>query len=165
MRFVYLLFSVLVGTFVFAAQLQIPPASPSVVDDRYSVSVVSSALQFLHRQGPTNSIEAKGYIWPVLPLADRVSIAVLRIYTADELVQAENAAAYLTVVRNAFSMRSSVLEKSDADPRVTLFVLEYLREKEVSSPGIEKRIAYLEMCVKDFTCSSQGEYDFFHKSR
>jgi hypothetical protein len=42
-------------------------------------------------------------------------------------------------------MRSSVLEKSDADPRVTLFVLEYLREKEVSNPGIEKRIAYLEV--------------------
>jgi hypothetical protein len=165
MRFVHLLFSVMVGTFVFAAQSQIPPASPPVVDDRYSVSVVSSALQFLQRQSPTNSIEAKGYIWPVLPLGDRVSIAVLRIYTADELVQAENAAAYLTVLRNAFSTRSRVLEKSDADPRVTLFVLEYLREKEVSNSGIEKRIAYLEGCMKDFTCSSQGEYDFFHKSR
>jgi len=76
-------------------------------------------------------------------LGDRVSIAVLRNYTADELVQAENAAAYLTLVRNAFSMRSSVLEKSDADPRVTLFVLEYLREKEVSNRGIrsESRIS------------------------
>lgn len=164
MRFVHLLFSVMVGTFVLASRPQIPPASPPVLEDRYSVSVVSSALQFLHRQGPTNSMEAKEYIWPVQPLEDRVSIAVLRIYTAEELVQAENAAAYLTVVRNAFSMRSSVLEKSDADPRVTLFVLEYLREKEVSNPGIEKRIAYLEVCVKDFTCSSQAEYDFFHKS-
>jgi hypothetical protein len=164
MRFVQLLFSVMVGTFVLASRPQIPPASPPVLEDRYSVSVVSSALQFLHRQGPTNSMEAKEYIWPVQALGDRVSIAVLRIYTAEELVQAENAAAYLTVVRNAFSMRSSVLEKSDADPRVTLFVLEYLREKEVSNPGIEKRIAYLEVCVKDFTCSSQAEYDFFHKS-
>jgi hypothetical protein len=164
MRVVHLLFSVMVGMFVFAAQPQIPPASPPVVDDRYSVSAVSSALQFLQRRGPRNSIEAKGYIWPLLLLGDRVSIAVLRIYTADELVQAENASAYLMVVRNAFSMRSSVLEKSDADPRVTLFVLEYLREKEVSNPGIEKRIAYLEGCVKDFTCSSQAEYDFFHKS-
>ena len=164
MRVVQLLFSVMVGTFRFAAQQQIPPANPPVVDDRYSVSVVSSTLQFLQRQGPTNSIEAKKYIWPVLPLGDRVSIAVLRIYTADELIQAENSEAYLTVVRNAFSMRSSVLEKSDADPKVTLFVLEYLREKEVSNPGIEKRIAYLEGCVKGFTCSSQGEYDFFHKS-
>jgi len=147
------------------AQPQIPPVNPPVVDDRYSVSVVSSALQSLQSEGPKSSIEVKIYIWPVLPLGDRVSIAVLRIYTADELVRAENAEAYLTVVRNAFSMRSSVLEKSDADPRVTLFVLEYLREKEVSNPGIEKRIAYLEGCVKDFTCSSQDEYDFFHKSR
>jgi hypothetical protein len=145
MRFVHLLFSAMVGTFVLAWQPQVPPASPPVLDDRYSVSVVSSALQFLQRQGPTSSMEAKEDIWPVQPLGDRVSIAVLRIFTAEELVQAENAAAYLTVVRNAFSMRSSVLEKSDADPRVTLFVLEYLREKEVSNPGIEKRIAYLEV--------------------
>jgi hypothetical protein len=84
---------------------------------------------------------------------------------ADELVQTENVEAYLTVVRNTFSTRSSSLEKSDAEPRVTLFVLEYLREKEVSSPGIEKRIVYLEGCVKDFTCSSLGENDFFNKSR
>jgi hypothetical protein len=96
-------------------------------------------------------------------LGDRVSIAVLRIYSADELVKPENAGAYLTVLRNAFSMRNSVVEKSDIDPRGSLFVLEYLREKEASNLGIEKRIAYLEGCVKDFTCSSQGEYDFFHK--
>jgi len=62
-------------------------------------------------------------------------------------------------------MRASVVEKSDLDPKITLFVLEYLKEKEISDPGIEKRIAYLQGCVKDFTCSSQGEYDFFLKSR
>lgn len=69
------------------------------------------------------------------------------------------------MARNAFSMRASVAEKSDLDPKVMLFVLKYLKEKEVSDPGIEKRIAYLQGCVKDFACSSQGEYDFFHKFR
>jgi hypothetical protein len=86
MRFVHLLFSAMVGTFVLAWQPQVPPASPPVVDDRYLVSVVSSALQFLQRQGPTSSMEAKEYIWPGQPLEDRVSIAVLRIYTAEELL-------------------------------------------------------------------------------
>jgi hypothetical protein len=165
MRFVYLLFSLTIGTFVSASQHWIPPVNPPVVDDRYSVSVVSSALQYLQSEGPWSSIEAKRYVRPVVPLGDRVSIAVLRIYSADELAKPENAGAYLTVLRNAFSTRNSVVEKSDADPKVTLFVLGYLKEKEVSSPGMEKRIAYLEGCVKDFTCSSQGEYDFFHKPR
>jgi hypothetical protein len=135
MRPVHLLISVLVGSFVLAAQQQNPPVSrpvfenPPALEDRYSVSVVSAALQFLKRGG--NSIEAKGYIWPLLSLGDRVSIATLKIYSTDELVQAGNTQAYLTAVRNAFSSRGSVLEKSDTDPRVTLFVLQYLRGKDV----------------------------------
>jgi hypothetical protein len=167
MRLVLLLVSVLVGPFVLAAQQQNPPVSrpvlesPPVLEDRYSVSVVTAALQFLKRGG--SSLDIKQYIWPLLSLGDRVSIATLKIYTTDELVQPENTQLYLIAVRNAFSSRGSVLEKSDADPRVTLFVLQYLRGKDVSNPGIEKRIAYLEGCVKDFTCSSLGEYDFFHK--
>jgi hypothetical protein len=54
-----------------------------------------------------------------------------------------------------------VLEKSDTDPRITLLVLGYLEEKEISDPRLEKRIAYLKGCIKDFTCSSSGEYEFF----
>jgi hypothetical protein len=167
MRFVQLLSLVMVGTFAFAAQPQTPAVNPPAVDDSYSVSVVSSALQYLQQQNHAefSSFADKNYLWPMLPLGDRVSIAILRIYTADELVRPENAGAYLTVTRNAFSMRSSVKEKSDTDPRVTLFVLEYLQEKETSDPAIVQRITYIRRCVKDFTCSSQGEYEFMHKSR
>lgn len=163
MRFTCLFFLVLAGTSVFAQQ-QTPHTSPLVLDDRYSVSVVSSALELLHWKRPVSSWDLKAYLWPLLHLGDRVSIAALKIYSADELTKPENANACLTVARNAFSDRSSVLEKSDTDPRVTLFLLEFLREKEVSSPEIQKRIAYLQGCVKDFTCSSQGEYDFCRKS-
>jgi hypothetical protein len=162
MRFTF--FSLLVTMLISAEQQPIPRATPAVVDDRYSVSEVSSAIRFLQRSGVANSIEAKGYIWPLLPLGDRVSIAILKIYTADELVQSANAEAYLTVVRNAFSTPTSVLEKSDLDPKVTLFVLDYLKQKTISDAGIQKRIEYLQGCVKDFSCSSQGEYNFFHKS-
>jgi hypothetical protein len=166
MRFARLLVSLLVGTTLFTGQ-QIPCPNPPSVDDRYSVSVVDSALQFLHQflQGkrPVSSVEMKQYLWPLLSLGDRVSIAALKIYGADELAQTENTQAYLTVVRNAFSMRSSVLEKADADPRVTLLVLAYLNEKHTSDAGIEKRIEYLDGCVRVFACSSQGEYNFFHK--
>jgi hypothetical protein len=97
-------------------------------------------------------------------LGDRVSIAALKIYTPTELAKPGTAEAYLTAVRNAFSSPDVVREKSDKDSMVTVFVLEYLREKETSDPGIENRIEYLKGCVKDFKCSSQGEYAFFHKS-
>ena len=161
MRFTCSLFLLIAA--VFAQQRQAPLTSSPVLDDRYSVSVVSSALQLLHWERPVTGWDIKAYLWPLLHLGDRASIAVLKIYNADELTRPENADAYLTVARNAFSDRSSVLEKSDTDPKVTLFVLEYLKVKEVASPGIEKRIAYLQGCVKDFTCSSQGEYDFCRK--
>ena len=163
MRFARVLVFFLVATTVFAEQQILCPNPPSL-DDRYSVSVVDSALQFLQRKGPSSSIEMKQYLWPLLPLGDRVSIAALKIYGADELAQTENTQAYLTVARNAFSMRTSVLERADTDPSVTLFVLAYLKERHTSNPAIEKRIDYLEGCVREFTCSSQGEFDFFHKS-
>jgi hypothetical protein len=163
MRFTCSLFLLLAGIAVFAQQRQTQPTSSPILDDRYSVSVVSSALQLLHWERPVTGGDIKHYLWPLLPLGDRVSVAVLKIYDADELTRPENAHAYLTVARNAFSDRSSVLEKSDTDPKVTLFVLGYLKEKEVSSPEIEKRIAYLQGCVTDFACSSQGEDDFCRK--
>jgi hypothetical protein len=161
MRLTYLLCMAAIGTSLCVGQQQFPSASSPALDDRYSVAAVSASLQFLQRGG--SSWDIKQYIWPLQTLGDRVSVAVLRIYTADELVQTENASAYLVVARNAFSSRSSVLEKPDIDPKVTLFVLEYLREKESSHPALLKRIDYLKGCIKDFTCSSQAEYDYLHK--
>jgi hypothetical protein len=158
MRLFGLFFSVLLGAIVMAGQE--PARCPSLppIDDRYSVTAVSAALKFTQRGG--NSIEAKGYAWPILALGDRASIATLKIYTPEELVQAQNANAYLTMVRNAFSSRNSVSEKSDTDPKVTLFVLAFLKEREVSSPEIERSIEYLQGCVPAFTCSSRGAYEF-----
>jgi len=134
--------------------------------DHYFVAFVREALDFYRNPEhvPQSSMEARKYTNgspSLLQLGDGVSIAALKIYDRSELVKPENAHAYLTAVRNAFSGRNSVLEKSDLDPKVTLFVLDYLREQEVSEPDIEKRISYLTRCVKDFSCSSQAEYNFF----
>jgi hypothetical protein len=123
---------------------------------------VSSALEFIKRGG--SSIEAKKYTNgspSLLQLGDGVSVAVLKIYDPNELIETKNAHAYLNAVRSAFSNRASVLEKSNLDPKVTLFVLSYLEEKKVSEPGIQKRITYMKGCLKEFTCSSQGEHGFF----
>jgi hypothetical protein len=134
--------------------------------DHYFVAFVREALDFYRnpQRVPQSSMEARKYTNgspSLLQLGDGVSIAVLKIYDRSELVKPENAHAYLTAVRNTFSGRNNVLEKSDLDPKVTLFVLDYLREQEVSEPDIEKRISYMAGCVRDFSCSSQGEFNFF----
>jgi hypothetical protein len=161
MRIKLLLCLVLLGASLVEGRYQSPSVNQGVMDDRYSIAAVNSALRFLQRQGVGNSIEAKGYMNALPLLGDRVSVAVLKIYTPDDLVRTENTEAYLTVVRNAFSSRTDILETLDTDPKITLFVLEYLKEKEISSPGIEKRIEYMERCVKDFSCSGQSEREFF----
>jgi hypothetical protein len=165
MRFAALFCSALIAMTSWSTQRQTADSTQLNSDDRYSVAAVRSALQFLLRPGGSYSFEEKEYLWPLMPLGDRVSIAALKIYPANELVQAEKTQAYLTAVRNAFSARKSIREQADADPTVTLFVLEFLKEKQACNPGIEKRIQYIERCVKDFTCSSQGEYSFFRDSQ
>jgi len=153
----------LIGACLLAGQQQVPDTCTPATNDSYFIASVNSALQFLKNpeKKPQNSIEAKKYINPLLRLGDGVSIAVLKIYDRNELIEPENAGSYLTAVRNAFSDQRTVSEKSDREPRITLFVLDYLQEKEGSNPGIEKRIRYMKLCAKDFTCSSQGEADFF----
>jgi hypothetical protein len=149
----------------FCLQAQISPNNPATASDPYSVSFVNSVLQFLKNpeRRPHGTPDFGRYTYPLLKLGNRVSIAVLKIYDRDQLIVPENADAYLTTVRNAFSDRRAVLNPSDLDPKVTLFVLEYLQEKEIASSVIEKRIDYMKLCVKDFACSSQGEYRFFHQ--
>ena len=113
----------------FAAQTNVvQPES----EDRYSVTEVRSALQFLTAPPGTGGTPELKYLNPLLSLGDRVSIAALKIYTPDGLAKTENADAYLTAVRNAFSHAGIVRAKSDRDPRVTLFVLELpSRERDV----------------------------------
>jgi len=160
--------SALIGISLLGGQLQTPAPCPPTGTDPYSIAFVNSAFQYFRRTDKGLRLSSdvdrflNGYNSPSLhQLGDAVSIAVLKICTLDELIKSENARAYLTSVRNSFTDRSKVLEKSDQEPRVTALVLGYLEKKEMSEPLLEKRIAYMKTCVKDFTCSSQGEADFF----
>jgi hypothetical protein len=134
---------------------------PVRFDDNYAVPFVTAALNFMHRTN-VNSVEMKEF-WPLAQLGDAASIATLKIYDKDDLIKPENASAYLIVARNAFSDKNHVLNNSDLDPKVTLFILSYLEEKETAEPLIEKTITYLKRCVTDFSCSSQAEYNFLHE--
>jgi hypothetical protein len=166
MRTTLWLCSALVGVSLAGGRMQTPQPCASAVSDPYYIAFVSSAFDFFkesqHRL--TSSFEAKRFtnLSPSLPqLGDAVSIAVLKTHERDELVEPENATAYLVTVRNSFIDRSRVTEKSDTEPKVTSLVLNYLAEKEIGNPGIEKNIAYIKGCVKEFTCSSQGNADYF----
>jgi hypothetical protein len=134
MRFIF--FSVLVAMLISAEQQPIPRATPASADDSYSVSQVSSAIQFLkgNKSGVVSSFTIKEYLWPLLPLGDRVSIAILKIYTPDELVQSDNAEAYLTVVRNAFSMRTTAWDYLRGS-KIHLHTLTVLMSKTVVIEG------------------------------
>jgi hypothetical protein len=99
---------------------------------------------------------------PALPhMGDRISIALLKIYSPEDLNESNNANACLTAIRAAFGDRNRILGPSDKDPKVTMFVLDYLQQKKVSDHNFQKRIEYVRSCVKEFTCSPQGEYNFF----
>jgi hypothetical protein len=163
MRLHCLLFLVMIFASHLEAQKPAQPVGTCEASDDYAIPAVNKALQlFKDERAVITTVEEAKYIRPLWALGDRASIALLKIYSADEILQTRNAQAYLTVVRNAFFSRSSVVSRLDTEPKVTLFVLGYLKEKETSNPSIEKRIEYLEGCVPEFTCSSQGEYNFLH---
>jgi len=159
--------SVLFGASLLGGQANSPDACPQARIDPYSTIFVRSAFESFRdsqKQGIIigSQIKQFTYNFPSLPqLGDAVSIAVLKLYALEELVRPENTEAYLTLVSLSFSDGQRVLDGTDQRPRITSLVLDYLEEKEISEPRIEKRIAYLKGCVKDFSCSSQGEYAFF----
>ncbi len=126
--------------------------------DPYSIAFVKSEIAYV-RRGFYNTADDKKHLQQLMSLGDAISIAFLKIYTQQELLQADNTMAHLVLARNAFSSRGSVHEASDVEPKVTLFVLEFLKEK-TSDLSFEKNIEYLQGCVGSFTCSSLGEVEF-----
>jgi hypothetical protein len=162
MRMLRCLALLVVGVGVASAQQ--PPKAFSA-SDPYSLDFVRSALPYFKNGG--FGFDGKRIAWGTInspglnQFGDRVSIALLKIYSREELSQPDNASHCLTAIRTAFENRGSVLEPSDREPRITLFLLDYLQEKEQSDATLEKRIEYIRGCIKEFSCSSQGEHAFF----
>jgi hypothetical protein len=162
MRTLSVLFSVLLASSLLLGDQK--SVSTPHENDSYSVGFVESAVQLVKRVDTRggSSWEMKS-LTSLRYLGDRVSIAMLKIFRVDEITEPQNAEACLTIIRNAFSDRRVVSDDSDKDSRITLFLLDYLQQNEISNPGIEKRIEYLKQCVKDFTCTSEGEYNYWHR--
>jgi hypothetical protein len=168
MRTILWFCSVLIGVSLVGAQSQMSETCQQSRTDSYSMAFVESAFQFFKasRTRATFSFEVRRFTnnSPSLAqLGDCASIAILKLYRLDELAEPENAEPYLTLIRNSFADRNRVLEESDKAPNVTSLILRYLEQKEETDPVIERRIAYMKMCVRDFASAPQSEADFFNK--
>ena len=139
------------------------PGTP--IPDPYFIDFVASALRFV-ADPPDSPIATFQYqkftkSSPRLSqLGDGVTIAALKILGGETLLLPKQTNAYLVLVRDAFSDQARVLQKSNTDPSVTLFVLEYLKAKKADDAETLKRISYLQGCVTDFSCSAYGEHLF-----
>jgi len=126
--------------------------------DPYSIAFVQSALRFLEDSAMRGSFggEQTQYMYgtPSLPqLGDDVSIAIVKTLDAQELAKPETAYRYLELVALAFSDQNKIVREADKDPRVTMFVLDYLQQRESSEPKLEKRIDTIRVCVRNYTCN------------
>jgi hypothetical protein len=154
MKFAMMALALLILEGLGHASIQVPKNREATALDPYQTEFVNSALQWvLNGGGLLAQVKTFLYSTPSLPqMGDAVSVAVLKIWTPERLAEPNNAGAYLVVIGLGFSDRNAVIREADKRPQVTMFVLDYLQEKEVSRPNLEKRITATKDCVQQFTC-------------
>jgi len=75
-------------------------------------------------------VNAQPLDWPAIKmLGDGMSVGVLKTVSPQDLTKPEFVKAYLQVIRIVFSEPQWVVCAEDKSPEVTLFLLDYLREK------------------------------------
>jgi len=120
------------------------PSKAQEIQDDYSIHSVKKVLEqpvgfspsFLEKQ--TNR------------LGDRVAIALLKIFDAEDLSKPDTIRRILPVIRDAFVAPEIISIAEDRKPKVTLFVLTYL-EHQVSTPDLREEISKTMDFVKEKT--------------
>jgi hypothetical protein len=78
--------------------------------------------------------------WPAIRmLGDGLSVGVLKTVSPQDLTKPEFVKAYLEVIRIVFSEPQWIVCAEDKSPEVSLFLLDYLREK-VSDEELQRAI-------------------------
>lgn len=157
MRTATWLSSVLLATSFFAQQGNAPDKTDKAQGDPYHMIFVRSAFESF-KESEKFGMLSGGQIhqftnnFPSLTqLGDSVSVAVLKLYSLDELIRPENARPYLTIVSLSFSDSHRVLDDTDRSPRVTSLVLDYLQQK-VPDPRTKSIIDSLKTCTSTCSC-------------
>ena len=75
-------------------------------------------------------VDAQSPDWPAIKmLGDGTSVGVLKTVSPQDLTKPEVVTAYLKVIRIVFSEPQWIVCAEDKTPEVTVFLLDYLREK------------------------------------
>ncbi len=72
-------------------------------------------------------------------MGDRAAVAMLKAYSEDELRDPKKVEGYLNVLQQAFAYPSEITFTVDKKPRVTLFLLHWLKA-HIQKPDLRKQI-------------------------
>jgi hypothetical protein len=103
-------------------------------DEKYYLDNVRAFFDIAKGGGSLSSTDQG-----VQALGDGVSVDVLKIFAANDLVKPEFVKAYLEMAKTAFSRPELTACAEDKSPEVTLFLLNYLREK-VNDKDLQRQI-------------------------
>jgi hypothetical protein len=112
----------------------------------HDVQNVLAALDFCKHQ---SMVESLGY--EMNRLGDDVSANILRGMSDAELTKPENVDGYLCLARLAFWKPEKIERAEDRVPCVTVFILEYLKEREAHDEILVSQIDSVEAYVKEQT--------------
>jgi hypothetical protein len=142
MRTTVLICCVLV-TFAISLSAQSEDADP------YSIRVVKDALAM--RSG--GQIVIRSWSQKHLSrLGDSVSIALLKILEGSDLKNPEKVRDLLPIVRDSFSQPQFISIEADRKPKVTLFLLDHLRQN-IADAQVQREIEQTMEFVKERTGS------------
>lgn len=122
---------------VLAASLVlVVPVGAQSVDDPYSLNLVSSELK-LNRGGRR---VIRSWSQKRLPLmGDAISVALLKVMDDSDMKNADRIRDILPVIRDSFSRPELIEVEVDKKPKVTIFLLTYLRHN-ISDSQIQSEI-------------------------
>jgi hypothetical protein len=134
-------------TLCFVGNQQLPAGQTSgAIPPPSNVTNVRSAFEMCKHQTMFSGIGLG-----VARRGDDASASLIRALDPKELATPENTKAYLCLVRLAFSKPDSIPEREERIPGVTMFLLEYLKERESDDEALKTEINSMEAYVKQQT--------------
>jgi hypothetical protein len=119
----------------------------SEVPDPYWISLISFELK-VNSEG--RRVVSSWSQKRLVQLGDRVAVSILKILEPAELTNPQKVKSYLPIVRTAFTEPVCISLETDKDPKVTVFLLNYLG-KNVSDPVVQEEIHRTLEFVKEQT--------------
>jgi hypothetical protein len=106
-------------------------------------------------------VDAQPPDWPAVKmLGDGTSVGVLKTVSPQDLTKPEFVKAYLQVIRIVFSEPQWIVCAKDKSPEVTLFLLDYLREKVEDKELQEEIDSTKDYVLKQVGPPKQSPLDF-----